>query len=112
MRILLTVSSCYVAYVWGANDVANASSLISGGNILSVFQSNILIGIAMFLGAVIFGNKVAENVGFNITRLSAPMGVCADFACAFVIHLFTRMSVPVSTTHALVGAICGVGFAR
>ncbi len=111
-KVLLTISSSYVAYTWGTNDVANAVALVSGANIIPVRIACLIGGSAMFLGAVVLGYKVAENVGFNITRLTPIMGVCADFSCAFVIHFFTQLKIPVSTTHALVGAIAGVGLVR
>jgi len=111
-KVLLTISSSYVAYTWGTNDVANAVALVSASKVLSIRTACIVGGSAMFLGAVIWGYRVAENVGFNITRLTPIMGVCADFSCAFVIHFFTQLKIPVSTTHALVGAVAGVGLAR
>jgi len=111
-RYLLTVTSCYVAYCWGANDVANSVALLVGAKIMSVKEACMLGGCAIGLGAIILGHRVAETVGFEITRLSPPMGVIADIATALTIHLFTRMGIPVSTTHALVGAVVGGGLAR
>ncbi|MFN3966699.1 MAG: anion permease [Endomicrobiia bacterium] len=111
-KILLTISSSYVAYTWGTNDVANAVALVSGAKVLPIKMACVIGGGAMAFGAILWGYKVAENVGFNITRLTPIMGFCADLSCAFVIHFFTQLKVPVSTTHALVGAIAGVGLAR
>ena len=111
-KVLLTLTSCYVAYTWGANDVANATALVSTSGALSPFFASLVGGAGMFLGAVILGYRVAGNVGFKVTRLNPMMGMCADLSTAVVIHLFTQLHMPVSTTHALVGAIMGVGAAR
>lgn len=111
-KILLTISSSYVAYTWGANDVANSVALIAGANVVSMKTACIIGGVSIAIGTIFFGHKVAETVGFKITNINPIMGVCADFACAFTIHFFTQLKMPVSTTHALVGAIAGVGLAR
>lgn len=111
-KILLTLTSCYVAYTWGTNDVANATALVSASKALPVNLAVLIGGAGMFLGAVLWGAKVASNVGFNITRITPIMGICADLSAAITIHFFTQFGIPVSTTHALVGAIVGVGLVR
>lgn len=111
-KILLTLSSSYVAYTWGANDVANAVALLVGANVVSMKTACVIGGLSVAFGAIFLGHKVAETVGFKITNINPVMGICADFACAFTIHFFTQLKMPVSTTHALVGAIAGVGLAR
>jgi len=111
-KALLTLSSSYVAYTWGANDVANAVALLAGSDILSPRLACTLGGAAIALGAVLLGRKVAETVGFGISSLTPTAGFVADIATAVVIHTFTRFHIPVSTTHSLVGAIFGVGVAR
>lgn len=111
-KILLTLSSSYVAYTWGANDVANSVALLAGANIVSMKTACIIGGLSIAFGTIFFGHKVAETVGFKITNINPIMGVCADLSCAFTIHFFTQIKMPVSTTHALVGAIVGVGLAR
>ncbi len=111
-KIFLTFSSSYVAYTWGANDVANSVALLSASGIVSSKTAVIIGGTSIAIGAIFFGYKVAETVGLKITRLTPVLGVCADISTALTIHFFTELRMPVSTTHALVGAIFGVGFAR
>ena len=111
-KILLTLTSIYVAYTWGANDVANATALVSASDVLSPRMACLVGGTGMLIGAVILGYRVAVNVGFNITRLNPISGISANLATAITIHTFTQLHMPVSTTHALVGAIFGVGIAR
>lgn len=111
-KILLTLSSSYVAYTWGANDVANSVALLVGSGTVPLKTACIIGGASIAFGAIFFGYRVAETVGFEITNINPIMGVCADLSCAFTIHFFTQLKMPVSTTHALVGAIVGVGLAR
>lgn len=111
-KILLTISSSFVAYTWGANDVANSVALLVGSEIMSAKAACILGGISIGLGAIVLGHKVAETVGFGISHLTPILGVIADLSTALIINTFTRFQIPVSTTHALVGAIFGVGIAR
>lgn len=111
-KVLLTISSSYVAYTWGTNDVANSVALVAGSGIVSSKMACVIGGVSIAVGAIVFGKKVAETVGFKIANINPITGVCADLACAFTIHIFTNLKMPVSTTHALVGAIAGVSFAR
>jgi len=110
-RILITLTSGYVAYTWGANDVGNAVAVVSASGLLTSFQSCLVGGLGMAAGAILLGHMVATNVGFNITNITPLMGIAADLATAFTIHFFTKLRMPVSTSHAIVGAIMGVGVA-
>ena len=52
------------------------------------------------------------TIGRQITELTPSRGFAAEFSAATVILLASRMGIPVSTTHTLVGAVIGVGLAR
>ncbi|MBI5573444.1 MAG: inorganic phosphate transporter [Elusimicrobia bacterium] len=110
--VLLTLTSCYVAYTWGANDVGNSVALVIGSGVLSVKTACVIGGLGIFVGAVLFGWKVSQTIGFEITRITPVMGICSDISTALIIHFFTQFKIPVSTTHALVGAVFGIGFAQ
>jgi len=109
---MLTASSCYVAYTWGANDVGNAVAVLPAADILPIFYACALGGFAMLLGAMMWGRRVASTVGFRITNLNPIMAFCSDLAVALTVHLCVQFGMPVSTTHALVGGITGVGLVR
>ena len=110
--VLMTISSCYVAYSWGANDVGNSIALLSGSKILPILAACALGGLSMYLGVMTFGARVAVNVGFNITRMTKIMAIYANLGTAITVHFFTYMKMPVSTSNAIVGAVAGVGLAR
>ncbi|MGN6368370.1 MAG: inorganic phosphate transporter [Phycisphaerae bacterium] len=68
---------------------------------------------AMGLGTVFGGWRIVKTMGSGITRLQPVGGFCAETAAAMTIIGFTTVGgVPISTTHAITGAILGVGTTR
>ncbi len=112
MIILVTISGSYVAYSWGANDVANATGLIAGAKVLTPRMSVIFGGLAIVLGIITWGYKVIETIGSEITNLLPIMAFSAQLASAVNVHIYTVFGIPVSTSHSIVGAIFGVGLVR
>ena len=53
-----------------------------------------------------------ETVGSKITEITPSRGFCATFGAATVVLICSKMGLPVSTTHTLVGSVIGVGLAR
>jgi PiT family inorganic phosphate transporter len=65
---------------------------------------------AIALGTVFGGWRIVKTMGSGITRLAPVGGFCAETAAAITIFGFTKIrGVPISTTHAITGAILGVG---
>lgn len=112
LTFLILASACYVAFSWGANDVANATGVLSGTGILSVRSSVALGGLAIALGIVTWGYRVIETIGSQITHLLPLMAFSAQLASGLNVHLYTELGIPVSTSHSIVGAIFGVGLVR
>lgn len=112
IRVLLTISGIYMAFSWGANDVANATGPIVGAGILTARQAAALGGAAIALGVGGWGYRVMETIGTKITNLGPMMAFAAEAAAALNVHLYTLWGIPVSTTHAIVGAVFGVGLAN
>ncbi len=109
---LIILSGCYVAYSWGANDVANSVGVIVGAGILTPKTSIALGGLAIILGIVTWGYKVIETIGSEITNLLPIMAFSVQLASAINVHIYTVFGIPVSTSHSIVGAIFGVGLVR
>ncbi|TRZ94735.1 anion permease [bacterium] len=112
MATLIVTSGSYVAYTWGANDVANATGVVVGAGILSPTFSVALGGVAIIIGIVTWGYKVIGTVGSEITHLLPIMAFSAQLASAVNVHIYTLFGMPVSTSHSIVGAIFGVGLVR
>jgi PiT family inorganic phosphate transporter len=69
-------------------------------------------GVGIALGVVTWGHRVIETVGTKITTLTNTRGFSVDFGTATCVLIASKLGMPVSTTHAAVGAVVGVGLAR
>ncbi len=120
---LQIMTACYVAFAHGANDVANAIGPLAA--IISIIKTHSVLmkvsvpiwvlafgGGGIVLGLALFGMNVIKTVGGKITEITPSRGFSAEFATATTVLVFSRLGVPISTTHTLVGAVIGVGFAR
>ncbi len=68
--------------------------------------------IGIVIGLATLGYRVIATVGKKITELTPTRGFAAEIAAATTVVLASYTGIPISTTHTLVGAILGVGFAR
>jgi PiT family inorganic phosphate transporter len=115
-------TSCYVALAQGANDVANAIGplaviyfLVKSGNVGSKVPVPTFLllfgGVGIATGIGMAGHRVMDTIGTKITTLTNTRGFSVDFAAASTVLLASKMGLPVSTTHAAVGGVLGVGLA-
>ncbi len=122
-RRLQIFTSCYVALSHGANDVANAIGplaviylVFKTGHVGTQVPVPISLlafgGVGIALGIITFGHKVIKTVGSKITQLTNTRGFSIDLGTATTILLASKLGLPVSTTHAAVGAVIGIGLAR
>lgn len=120
---LQILSACFIAFAHGANDVANAIGpvaavldVIKNGAISDVAEvpSWLLVfgGLGIVIGLATWGWRVIETIGKKITELTPTRGFCAEFGAAATILLASKLGMPISTTHCLVGAVLGVGLAK
>ncbi|MBD2163167.1 inorganic phosphate transporter [Calothrix membranacea FACHB-236] len=118
------LSACFVAFAHGSNDVGNAIAPLAAivyinrtGNvpindITIPLWILILGGIGIVGGLAIWGKKVIATIGENIISLQPSSGFCAELATATTILLASRLGLPVSTSHALVGGVVGIGLVQ
>ena len=64
------------------------------------------------MGILTWGYKVIKTVGGKITALTNTRGFSIDFSAATVVLVASKLGLPISTTHTVVGAVIGVGLAR
>jgi PiT family inorganic phosphate transporter len=69
-------------------------------------------GIGIALGIAMAGNRVMTTIGTKITTLTNTRGFAVDFSAATTVLVASKLGLPVSTTHAAVGGVMGVGLAR
>ena len=120
--VLQIMTACFVAFAHGSNDVANAvgplaavfSSIREGvTDTVQVPYRVLLIGaVGIVVGLATYGYKIMATIGRKITELTPSRGFSAEFAAATTIVVASKLGLPVSTTHTLVGAVIGVGFGR
>jgi len=120
---LQILSAGFVAFAHGANDVANAVGPLAA--VINVLQTNrvtmqtqvspwilALGGVGIIIGLATWGWRVMITIGKKITELTPTRGFAAEFSAATTIVLASKLGLPISTTHTLVGAVLGVGLAR
>jgi len=120
---LQIMSACLMAFAHGANDVANAIGPLSAS--INVLRTGIVTshtavpawalalgGFGIVVGLATWGWRVIETIGKKITELTPTRGFAAEFGAATTILVASRLGMPISTTHTLVGAVIGVGLAR
>ncbi len=118
------LSACFVAFAHGSNDVGNAiaplAAIVYINRTGSVPTDGISIplwililgGLGIVGGLAVWGKKVIATIGENIIALQPSSGFCAELATATTILIASRLGLPVSTSHALVGGVVGIGLVQ
>ena len=122
--VLMLFTACSMAFAHGSNDVANAigplaavnSIIESGGFVAQNSTMPIWIlflgGAGIVVGLATYGHKVIRTIGTDITPLTPSSAFAVVLAAVTTVAVSSGYSLPVSTTHTLVGGVLGVGFAR
>lgn len=117
---LQILAGSFQAIGHGSNDAQNAMGVITAmlvaGGLLSEFSVPLWVILiscgAISLGTLFGGWRVVEKMATKITKIRPYQGFSASTAGGGVLSLMTAFGVPVSTTHAMTGAIMGVGATR
>jgi inorganic phosphate transporter, PiT family len=104
-----------MAFSLGANDVANSMAPAVGSRAITVRQAVIIAGSLTFVGAVFLGANVTATITrgiINPEQITDPkimlLGMFASLlAAALWVLLASLTSLPVSSTHSIVGSILG-----
>jgi PiT family inorganic phosphate transporter len=112
-------SSIFFSLTHGANDGQKTMGvitalLISGGMLDSTsFSVPIPVilasAMAIALGTFFGGWRIVKTMAFKLTNLRPYQGFCAETAGGVILTSMAWLGIPVSTTHAIAGAIMGVG---
>ncbi len=121
--VLQILTACYMAFAHGANDVANAIGPLSA--VATILKDGVhalgeevplwvllLGGSGIVAGLATWGWKVMQTIGHNITCIAPTRGFAAEFGAATTVLVCSKLGLPVSTTHTLVGAVVGIGLLR
>lgn len=112
-------SSAFFSLTHGANDGQKTMGvitalLIAGGFLESaefVVPLWVIIGAAtaIALGTFFGGWRIVKTMAFRLTSLKPYQGFCAETGGGAILTSMAWLGIPVSTTHAISGAIMGVG---
>lgn len=121
--IPLVLSAALLSFAHGANDVANAVGPLaaivhavqdgaSGEAVHIPYWVMVVGAVGLSVGLMLFGPKLINIVGSEITRLNAMRAWCVSLSAAIVVIFASWLGLPVSSTHIAIGGIFGVGFYR
>ncbi len=107
----------YMAWNIGANDVANSMASAVGAKAITIRQAIFIAGILNCVGATFIGAQVTNTIRKGIVstevltdpHLALIGAFSALLAAALWVSFATWKSLPVSTTHSIVGAMIGFG---
>ena len=104
----------------GANDVANSFATSVASRSLSLKQAMCIASVMEFAGAMLVGSRVTDTIRTKVISTSLyeddPSVLMLGMMCAIVgsatyLTIATRFTMPVSTTHSIMGGVIGVGIA-
>ena len=119
-RRLQLVSAAFFSLNHGANDAQKTMGIITtillAAGYIQTFHVPFWVILAahaaIALGTLAGGWRIIHTMGAKITKLQPVGGFAAETGAAFALLTATQLGVPVSTTHAITGAIVGVGATR
>ncbi len=112
LKILITISGVFLAFSGGANNSANAVGPIVGLGLIESFPGAIVAGVAMGVGAILFGGRVLETVGKEITEICLIRAISVEFTGAIVILAASIYGIPVSIAEIITSGIVGFSCAQ
>ena len=116
---LQIVSASFFSLTHGANDGQKTMGvitalLIAGGMLQSekfIVPLWVIMGAAaaIALGTFFGGWRIVKTMAFRLTNLKPYQGFCAETGGGAILTSMAWLGIPVSTTHAISGAIMGAG---
>ncbi|OAL04221.1 phosphate-repressible phosphate permease-like protein [Phaeosphaeriaceae sp. SRC1lsM3a] len=117
---IATIFAFLDAWNIGANDVANSFATSVASRSLTLKQAMCIASVMEFAGAMLVGARVTDTIRTKVISTSLfesdPSVLMLAMTCAIVgsatyLTIATRFTMPVSTTHSIMGGVIGVGIA-
>jgi len=100
----------YLGWGIGANDSANIFGTAVATNIVRFRTAVILIAVFAFLGSVIGGSAMYDDVKFS-DEMTGTAACIATVSAALAVTIVTYLSIPASASQAAIGGLMGVAIA-
>jgi len=105
--LLFLSSGLFLGWSLGANDAANIFGTAVGSRMVRFGTAAAIAAIFVILGAVLQGAGTSHGLG-KLGQVDAMAGAfMIALSAAFTVYTMTKAALPVSTSQAVVGAICG-----
>ncbi|KAK5968274.1 Phosphate transporter, partial [Trichostrongylus colubriformis] len=116
-------TACFAGFAHGANDVSNAIAPLTA--LVSIYKDKnalqegevpiyiLLYGVfAICVGLWTLGHRVIRTVGTNMSEINPATGFTIEFGAAMTALISSKLGLPISTTHCLVGSVVAVGVVK
>eukprot|EP00211_Chloroparvula_japonica_P001385 CAMPEP_0119123540 /NCGR_PEP_ID=MMETSP1310-20130426/3448_1 /TAXON_ID=464262 /ORGANISM="Genus nov. species nov., Strain RCC2339" /LENGTH=546 /DNA_ID=CAMNT_0007113377 /DNA_START=111 /DNA_END=1751 /DNA_ORIENTATION=+ len=114
------MTASFQAFAHGTNDIANVAGPMAGiwaiyttvtvgAEVATQYWILALLGLGIVLGLWFFGRRVIETIGKRMIKVTPSRGFSVEFGTSVVVLVASFVGAPISSTHAQVGAVVGVG---
>ncbi|MGD2270304.1 MAG: inorganic phosphate transporter [Desulfobacterales bacterium] len=98
----------FVGWSLGSNDAANLFGTGVAAKVVEYRTAIVLTSIFVVIGALLEGYKGMDTVG-QMSRMSHMAAFVVAFSAGLCVAIFSFLSLPVSTSQAIMGAVLGIG---
>jgi PiT family inorganic phosphate transporter len=102
------IGGVFVGWSLGSNDAANLFGTGVAANVVKYRTAIILTSFFVVIGALLEGHKSMDTVG-EMSRMSHMAAFIVAFSAGLCVAAFSYLSLPVSTSQAIMGAVLGIG---
>ncbi|XP_063156414.1 sodium-dependent phosphate transporter 2 isoform X1 [Candoia aspera] len=122
-HFLQILTACFGSFAHGGNDVSNAIGplvalwlIYDQGRVMQDAPTPVWLllygGIGICVGLWVWGRRVIQTMGKDLTPITPSSGFCIEVMCALTVLVASNVGIPISSTHCKVGSVVAVGWIR